>query len=64
MLETYDEDCRWADPILWFGYSDDEIRAPETFATDVYAFGRVVYQVSFWNLPSYTWCVVITDYDR
>ncbi|KAL4266219.1 hypothetical protein AB1N83_003653 [Pleurotus pulmonarius] len=51
MLETYDEDCRWADPILWFGYTDDEIRAPETFATDVYAFGRVVYQMMTTKLP-------------
>ena len=45
ILETYDEDCRWADPIIWFGFADDQARPLETSATDVYAFGRVVYQV-------------------
>ncbi|KAJ8698950.1 hypothetical protein PTI98_005600 [Pleurotus ostreatus] len=45
ILETYDEDCRWADPVLWFGFTDGQARPPETSATDVYAFGRVVYQV-------------------
>lgn len=45
ILEAYDEDCRWADPVLWFGFTDGQARPPETSATDVYAFGRVVYQV-------------------
>lgn len=43
--ETYDEDCRWADPTLWFERTDGKSQPSETFATDVYAFGRVVYQV-------------------
>ncbi|KAF9498940.1 hypothetical protein BDN71DRAFT_1587265 [Pleurotus eryngii] len=54
ILETYDEDYRWANPALSFGYSDGQIRPPETFTTDVYAFGRVMYQVNLRYLPSYT----------
>ncbi|KAF4575426.1 hypothetical protein EYR36_006785 [Pleurotus pulmonarius] len=45
IFETYDEDCRWADPILWLKPVDGQARPSETFATDVYAFGRVVYQI-------------------
>ncbi|KAF4566227.1 hypothetical protein EYR36_011642 [Pleurotus pulmonarius] len=45
ILATYGEDWRWADPILWFGYTDDQARPCETFATDVYSFGSVVYQI-------------------
>lgn len=46
ILETYDEDWRWADPTLWFGYTDELTRPSETFATDVYSFGSVMYQAS------------------
>ncbi|KAF4601497.1 hypothetical protein EYR38_006151 [Pleurotus pulmonarius] len=44
ILETYYDDCQWADPALWFGFADGQERPSETAATDVYAFGRVVYQ--------------------
>ncbi len=47
ILETYYDDCQWADPVLWFGFADSQERPSETPATDVYAFGRVVYQVPF-----------------
>lgn len=45
ILETYSDDFRWADPVLWFGFADGRPRPLETSATDVYAFGLVVYQV-------------------
>ncbi|KDQ23239.1 hypothetical protein PLEOSDRAFT_162732 [Pleurotus ostreatus PC15] len=45
IFETYGEDWRWADPILWLGYIDGQTRPSETFATDVYSYGSVVYQI-------------------
>ncbi|KAG9218542.1 hypothetical protein CCMSSC00406_0001344 [Pleurotus cornucopiae] len=56
MSETYDEDCRWADPILWFERTDGKSRPSETFATDIYAFGRVVYQIMTNEAPFYDPC--------